>query len=75
MTLIWPCNFACVACTVIAPPTIMKRTAAAAASDSASPQAKQAAALSPDSFLSALSSAGEKEYSEWLNFWVGTPKI
>ena len=47
-----------------------KRTAAAA-SDSASPQAKRPAALSPDSFLFALSSAGEKEYSEWLNFWVG----
>ena len=34
-------------------------------------QAKRATTLSPDSFISALNTVGEKEYSGWRDFRVG----
>ena len=49
----------------------MKRAAASDHEFHGTPQAKRPACLPVDSFINALSTAGDKEYGDWLNFRVG----
>ena len=51
--------------------TTMKRAAASDHEFHGTPQAKRPASLPVDSFINALSIAGDKEYGDWLNFRVG----
>ena len=51
--------------------TTMKRAAASDHEFHGTPQAKRPASLPVDSFINALSTAGDKEYGDWLNFRVG----
>ena len=51
--------------------TTMKRAAASDHEFHGTPQAKRPASLPVDSFNNALSTAGGKEYGDWLNFRVG----
>ena len=51
--------------------TTMKRAAASDREFHGTPQAKRPASLPVDSFINALSTAGDKEYGDWLNFRVG----
>ena len=51
--------------------TTMKQAAASDHEFHGTPQAKRPASLPVDSFINALSTAGDKEYGDWLNFRVG----